>query len=118
MSAIASIPSNDAMLLRVIDQHCDAAWINPEKIVGHRQVRTPIAIEVTHRNGTRKDSSTEVHRRLKRPIPIAQKHRDVVGTLIRHGQVLNPIAIEVSYSHETRRESGTIVYPLLEGPVP
>ncbi len=30
-------------------------------------------------------------------IPVAQKHRDVLGMLVGHGQVLCPVAIEIPY---------------------
>ena len=81
-------------------QHRDVVDVGVENIkVSHRQVESPIAIEITHGHGPRLTSSRVVHRRLERSVAVAQQHRDVVGTIVRHHQVELPIAIEVANGH-------------------
>src|SRR2546422_704137 len=64
-------------------------------IIGHRQILPPIAVEVADGHGRWTAAYSKVPRRLERPIPVTQQHRDSRSTEVGHRQILPPIAIEV-----------------------
>ena len=67
----------------IAEEHRDAVVV-----IGHREVRHPIAIEVAASHGYRMNPAQGagarrvVHRLEERPIALAQQHRDVVAIRI------------------------------------
>ncbi len=84
-----------AGLLRVVDQH-------REVVGGGRGQLRP-----AHRHLSRPPQRTEdgphgdVSRRLEAPIPVSQKHRDVVGITVGHSQVLPPVPVRSRLRQQT-----------------
>src|SRR5207247_9509902 len=95
-SLYSTLPRPCPQVPRYVPQY--QPWVQQGRIVGHRQVVPPIAVEVGYGDGVR----TGARRRegpccLKGAIPVAQQHRD--DSSVGHRQVGPPIAVKVGHGH-------------------
>ena len=81
------------------------------------QVAHAVTIQIGERDANRTTADKKTLVILKRPVTMAQEHRNIVRKVIRHGNVLESVAIKIGDAHRARASAGGKIELSLESPI-